>query len=650
MRAPHRARTMLTVALVATLVGGLLPAGALTLPTGANAPSPSTGSWGPVSGATVGMDGDHFVVASSGLPGSGVAAPAERPGDRAALVVEVRATASSLDQRVRAVIEDPVAGARTESAPALLAPYWQRVGVTAPAGAASGLLLSVVEDGSGWAAGDGYEVRLVSFEAAAITTASTSGRQMLVDGSPYTIKGYTYAAGPIGTTIGFTGTNLASWHTSPAHCQSDADLMAKAGINTLRIHFLDVYDTRALQCMDAFAANDVGLIWLVNGPAGLQFGDDNWVEAFWVTLSNVVEQVKDHPATLGYNIGNEIQRTDSDAQAEWFRNLETLAARTKQLDPSHVTSTSITSGGQWTRVQPTTAPSLDMWGVNRYGSSTGYPSTVWSDIETRTTRPVWFSEFGIERYHCPLNPPAFLLQVALDYVACPIDLSYEDSATQVAWNSAAWEDIAANLSADDPTKVMAGATMFMWADWWAFAFGGINGFGTEFTHDLARRNEPGGMNGFPERQMNAEWWGSTHALRPDMSGPRVTLPMYDAMAAAFRGSPGPSIDVPVVANIGSCAVTLSWTTDVPTTMRVDFGLEQFVAVGNALIQDNYVADQHRSSATFATTWTYRLAGLRQGQAYRAYVRAYDASGRIASAAPVRFTTAATGPGNECSVT
>lgn len=657
--------TMLVLALSATTVGASLPDRPRT-----EAASPATTgvpAWAAAGGAAMGAAGSAVEVVSSGRGGSGIAAAADAGSDPYQLVVRVRGTEATLGKVVRVVIEDAAAGMRRHSAPVHLSPHWQAAGVTIPAGSGR-LALSVVETGPRWVAGDAYAVELVRAAAAGATVTSTSGRQMLVAGSPHKMYGYNYAAGPIGTPVGATATNLASWHTSPAQCQSDAALMAAAGVNTLRIQYLDVYDDRAVQCMDAFHANGVGLLWLVNGPGGVQRGEGNLLEPFWVTLENTIRQVKDHPATFGYVIGNEVNnegnneglqavcqtcagQNDPDGNfRSWLGNLDTLAARTKALDPDHVTTTSLTSGHFDRYVRPGAAPNLDMWAMNRYPlSASGYPSTLWAQIASQTTKPVWISEFGVERLHCTDHAPGFGLQVAANLIGCPTDTVFEDTEAQADWNEGAWQGIAANLSADNPAKPMVGGTVFMWADWWSFEFAGWNGFGSPLTHDTARKNNAGNAAKMPDGAMNVEWWGSTLAMYPHQPGPRVTLPVYDRMASLFTGTPGPSITTPSASAIGPCAVTLSWTTDVPTSYRIDFGLTRDVVVGNTLVQDDFVADLGKVTSATDTSWTVRLTGLRHGQSYRAYARGYDAGGRIASADPVTFTTTSTGPGGECSV-
>lgn len=639
---------IVVLVLVATL-GVLTPgaSGGVPLPAEPPVVEPVPGARTAMGTATGEASGDEVVVASSGLAGSGITTLVEAAPGTVEVLWEVRGTGSSIQQIVQAVVEDPATGVRETSAPIPLAPYRQRVGVTAKASGGP-LTLSLVESGNGWAAGDGYAARLVAVRAAAVTTTSTSGRQFLVHGSPYTIKGYNYHAGPIGTPIGFSGTNTVGWQANPTHCQTDADLMARAGINTLRIHFRDVYEGNTKQCLDAFAANGVGLLWLVNGPGSWQAGEDEYLEAFWLTLSNTVKAVKDHPATLGYVIGNENVAHDPALYPEWFRNLDELARRTKELDPLHVTTTAIT-GRQFDYVSTGTAPNLDMWGTNRYSSATGYPSTLWNQIASRTTKPVWFPEWGTDRYRCPQHEPGFGLQIVLDPFACPLPASGQHDQVQADWNALAWDQIAANLNESDPAKVMVGGTIFYWSDWWSFACCLFNQAGSDWTHEVASRRDANFQRIMPDGAFNLEWAGSTHALHLHQTGPRVTTVTYDRMAEKFLGSPAHSMTAPAVSSVGACGATLSWTTGVPTSYRIDHSTEKNVIVAGSIVQDNYVADKVQASATLATSHTVRLTGLGRGQANRIYVRSYDTSGRIVSAPPVTVTTPLDGPGGECTL-
>lgn len=607
--------------------------------------------------------GHALAVTSSGRLGSGVTTRAVRDTDAGdhVLTLAVKGTASSLEQVVRTVIVDPATGERTTSAPVHLTPWWQTVGVTARTSRGQ-LRFEVREstDGETWSAGDRYLVDVVDAGAAGPTTAATSGRQLIVDGEPFTMRGYYYApTHPGGTIEGVT------WNANPAQCQSDAQLLRTAGVNTLRISYAEVgYEpTTYRQCMDAFHAAGVRLVWLIQPPGGFQVQEDTeaYVELYWEHLRTAIERVGDHPATLGYNIGNEMKRQEPESNG-WFDQLDELARRAEESDPEHVTTTSINhpqffghAGPGGDGVDPDDAPNVDLWGFNHYGFEHGYPDGIWQRIvDQDPTRPVWISEFGTDRYRCEQEPAGIFTPL---YLFVCNTTSGEDQQPQAVWDAAQWNDIAANLSADDPDNAVVGGTLFMWSDLWWFSFpiftGGVT---TQATHEVTGLSGTNPVNGqpnhfvrnhFPDGHFSPEWIGVGHTLLLQDPGPRVTTAAYDRMGDLYSGTAGPEVGGATVAGVGSCSATVAWTTDVPTFSRVDFGRRATVLLGDGIAYDNFVADHTVQDDRLTTDHTVTLEGLAPGQPYRAYVRGFGPDGRSGSAPALEFTTATTTAGEGC---
>lgn len=656
--------------------------------------APDVGSWAGAAGAQrqrsrvepSSFHGGHaLAVTSSGLPGSGVATSASQPTSAGlhVMTVAVKGTETSLGKAVQIAIADPTTGLTARSAPAHLRPWWQTLTVTARTSGVA-LRFAVVEsaDGAAWRAGDAYLVDGVEASAAALPTLTISQRQLLVNGTPYAIRGYSYLAAPVGAPPAVPSAAAAAlnWNTNPAQCQTDAQLMKAGGINTLRIVFLDVYDERAYQCMDAFHGAGIALFWLVNGPQSYQAHDPAFQEAFWLQLKGTIDAVKDHPATFGYLIGNE-NGTRADHHRAYFPMLEELARRAKQLDPAHLTSTSLNgsqfygqctpNAGCWGGVGPAVAPSIDLWGLNRYSRSTGYAANTWQGIiDKDPSRPAWITEFGTDRYRCVPPPPGFGLHLALHYFVCADPGSGEDARAQADWNATAWTHMEANLSVGNPQGAVVGGAMFMWSDLWWFALALFTGTGTPATHDVSGLGGPycnttidnqgitvpGVIEGpivlgdpgrcafthsiTPDGHMSPEWFGSTHAMTPQSPGPRVTTLTYDRMAELYSGTAGPVVTATPSASPSACAAVVTWTTDVPTYSRADYGLEHKVAGANVVHSENFVGDHVVEGTTLTTAHSVTLTGLLPGQAYRVYARGFDSQGRSGTADGVSFTTPA----------
>lgn len=552
---------------------------------------------------------------------------------------------------VRVVLVEE-SGARTPSAPIHLTPWWQTAGVTLAG--ASGAVELVVESEDGAA----FLIDAVDVGPGGPANVTTSGRQLLVDGAPFTIKGYFYAPTPPEGSI-----QVLAWNQNPAQCQSDAQLMRASGLSTLRIWYQEIaYDaTSYRQCLDAFHAAGVKLMWLIQPPGGLQThvgrhytvdgdrvdlpeaADPAYIEAYWAHLRTGVERLKDHPATLGWNIANEMSFTDRQSNG-WFEQLDELAGRVKALDPVHVTTYSASANqffGAAGPINPSTAPNIDLWGVNHYGLAIGFHDTLWGRIKAQDpTRPVWFSEFGVDRYRCA--PPITL-------TSCGVAQgSGEDPISQAAWNAAQWDDVAANLSADDPDGAVVGGTLFMWSDlWWFAAVPVFTGAALPAIHDIGGAGpenpvtgepQPFARDHFPDGHVTVEWFGVAHTLPRAESGPRVTTLAYEVAADRFTGTPGPKVLDVTLTVTGPCSAEVTWRTDVPTYGRADFGRDDKVIVGDEVFAENFVADRHVQSHVPATEHSATLAGLDPASPHKVYVRGFDGLGRPGGSLGVAFTT------------
>jgi cellulose synthase/poly-beta-1,6-N-acetylglucosamine synthase-like glycosyltransferase len=149
------------------------------------------------------------------------------------------------------------------------------------------------------------------------------GDQLLVDGKPYVVKGIHYGPWRPGTGPG------RSPYPTRAQLEQDLDLVAGLHANTIFAfdvprELLDVALARKLLVMCGF-----WLKWPQFGSAEFAASENAAVAA--------VAALKDHPAVLGWVLGNEIPSwvvTQQTPQAVQDR-LRTLHARLKSADPGH---------------------------------------------------------------------------------------------------------------------------------------------------------------------------------------------------------------------------------------------------------------------------------------------------------------------------
>ena len=589
-----------------------------------------------LAGTTAGPSagGRAAVVRSTGrtAPLAGVVVASAQP--QALTTVWVRGDAANAGRQVVLEAADGTTGQRRASAPVTLQPWWQTAALTTSP-VAGKVTLGLVAERTGLPAGSTVSLSGPVVAAGGPTQASTRGRVLLVNGQPFVMQGASYWPSAPGGTMW-----TDPWSDHVGQCATDAQLMRAAGVNTIRIPFLpETYDaTKYRQCMDAFAGAGIRLMWLINEATAAQKGapGPTFVDAYWPVVSQAVNAVKNHPATLGYAIGNEVNYT-SKTGGGWYEQLDELARRTKELDPLHVTTTSV-SGNQifddsYVGMSPTTAPHLDMWGLNTYAWLDGW-ARGWKYIYDRDpTRPVWFSEWGADRYRCvdPIDTP--------NGGQCRAG-SGEDQRSQADWALRNWLEMKAHLSVADGRGIVGGL-VFLWSDaWWMQIIAG--GWGAPQTHDVYGQFSGWTKNHFPDGHFSVEWSGIAMIQTAQDTGPRVTTASYDALAWAWTGRPGPGISPVRVENVTSCRAVVRFSTSVPLIGRVDYGPSFLTLAGGVVVADQYVPDAAVQEPGPNGDHTITLTGLLPKTRYSVSARGIDGGGRTASAPTVSFATPAGG--------
>ncbi|WP_344290643.1 discoidin domain-containing protein, partial [Streptomyces synnematoformans] len=194
-------------------------------------------------------------------------------------------------------------------------------------------------------------------------TGSQGDWQLTVDGRPYTVKGLT-------------------WGPPVAEAADYMPDVASLGANTVRTWGTDA-TTRPL--LDAAAANGVKVIagfWLQPGGGPGSGGcvdyvsDTAYKNDMLAEFPRWVEEYRDHPGVLMWNVGNEsvlgLQNCYEGDELERQRDAYTtfvndVAKRIHEVDPNHP----VTSTDAWVGAWPyyrRNAPDLDLYAVNAYAA------------------------------------------------------------------------------------------------------------------------------------------------------------------------------------------------------------------------------------------------------------------------------------------
>jgi hypothetical protein len=308
-----------------------------------------------------------------------------------------------------------------------------------------------------------------SLQAATVTT---SGRQLIVNGQAFTVKGVNYSPAPIGYSVAGSGINCLGpyhwWLDRPTYI-ADFPQIHSLGANTIRTFDLmnsTATTTQVLQTLDAAQANGLYVImgYFVSQTAVI--ADAGFQARTQAEFLAAVSAYKSHPAVLMWQIGNENNLNNGNTNPAWYALIETMAQQAKALDPFHAITTAEgeCQGADCFPVLPANQgftfhigdaavgandaamPFLDVWSINIYRGRTFQGE--FQTLVSSTTKPVLVSEFGKDAYR--------------DSSAS------EDQDTQASYISSQWQEISANLSATSAGSAnLAGGAVFEWSDeWW----------------------------------------------------------------------------------------------------------------------------------------------------------------------------------------
>ncbi len=205
---------------------------------------------------------------------------------------------------------------------------------------------------------------------------SIRDRDILVNGSVYTIKGICYHPVPIG-----------SDQRNFDNLTKDLNLMVEAGINTIRVYspiaekaVLDQIHAAGLKVIVSFGYNQDGKFDVLSG-----------------TFIDYVNQYKNHDAILFWELGNEYnfhpEWFDGDMK-NWYHALNNAAGIIHKNDPSHPVATA--HGELPDSISMAICQNVDIWGMNVYRWDK--PESIVHQWSSMSSKPMYFSEAGADSY------------------------------------------------------------------------------------------------------------------------------------------------------------------------------------------------------------------------------------------------------------
>lgn len=310
-----------------------------------------------------------------------------------------------------------------------------------------------------YASGSDFNLNWFDFSTDLGNVVTVNGRQIMVNGEPFQIKGACWNPVPVGKHEDDEGVNHG------AFVEQDGLLMQQAGINVVRTYW-PITDRAVLDSLYEKGIYVINMMFMKNGVD--------------YKMTESINAIKDHPAILMWGLGNEWNYNHGynyfgGNEYERMVYLNNLADLVKSLDTTHPVIT--TSGGkmpeQWIIDG---MHNIDVWGLQIY-HGLGFQNAE-KDWKYKSGKPMIFSEYGADSFNTGIWAS---------------DEDAQAYATKVLTNL-----ILANSSARDPENTCAGGTIFEWSDEWWKA-------GDPDNHN-AGGHAPG-YGPYPDYNFNEEYWG-----------------------------------------------------------------------------------------------------------------------------------------------
>ncbi|MFT6398312.1 MAG: hypothetical protein ACJAYU_003070 [Bradymonadia bacterium] len=283
------------------------------------------------------------------------------------------------------------------------------------------------------------------------------GNQILIDGEALHWKGVAWSPIPLGS-----GPDGSSAHFARA-VEQDSLLMQEAGINAVRTY--GPITDRAV--LDALWSRGIGVVMTVF------YGYSDTPES---AVAHVCA-LKDHPAILGWAVGNEwnlnlLGRGGSFEAA--VSAVDEVADAIAAVDDTRPIIT--VYGGLPSQELIERFDTVELWGLNYYSGWSF--NSAFSDWESRSDAPFFFAEYGADAYNGVEGRV--------------------DETTQADMLGALTAEINANSASEAAGSCVGGFAFEFNDEWWKTDGGGWG------EHDTAASWNNGA---YPDPGMHEEWWG-----------------------------------------------------------------------------------------------------------------------------------------------
>lgn len=320
-----------------------------------------------------------------------------------------------------------------------------------------------------------YFLLLPSLALSGASVFTVQDRQIRLNGEPFYIQGICYNAAPIGE----TGTEppYGDYYTDEylSLTERDAVNLRKMGANVQRSYGWTPGGDHKQYLDRAYNSGDNPVYMFVNRwiDPGTNWGDAKAVAKHVQEWQTIARETKDHPAIIGYLLGNEHNNEHGNgANPLFWQAMETIATAVKAIAPDKLVSVPITDRIDEVTRFDNTLTSIDFWAIQVYRSTTF--GTFFEEYKKASRKPVVLTEYGYD---------AFDNNTAREY---PDNAKFTADVV---------EGMIGEINANK--DVCAGGAIFEYKDEWWKSKGSIV------------EQDQGGFpaDGMPDKVLNEEWWG-----------------------------------------------------------------------------------------------------------------------------------------------
>ncbi len=269
------------------------------------------------------------------------------------------------------------------------------------------------------------------------STVKIENGTLLVDGSPYKVRGVFYS--PVSSGEDPLKNGYSLWINGDSY-EKDFAMMKSAGINTIRVQDLGT-PVELNKVLDSADRNGIKIIMGTSGPVRKNSADSEIREDVKERAIKMVKVYKDHPAILMWLVGNEINYDYKGEDVnDWYSLLDEIAVEIKKEDPNHPVTTANNDLKDVEEFRDM-SKNVDVYGANEYTlneNSWDWFFEAYEDYET--DKPVLITETGADSWNS--------------------DLGMEDQENQSKIISSTWEKL-------NKKDNFIGVIIFEWSDeWW----------------------------------------------------------------------------------------------------------------------------------------------------------------------------------------